>query len=92
MSTDAVGVGRGVHETDPSGDRLIADRRISRQGNSQMIAVPPAFMRRLNLYPGDTVRLTLDPEMGGYFVRPKVERVFRPPLPPAPPATSEGER
>ena len=55
-----------------------ARRKVSRQGNSLTVSIPPAFLKTLHLLPGDELELILDHEWGGWFVRPVSLRVFRP--------------
>jgi hypothetical protein len=61
--------------------RPYAERRISRQGNSLMIGIPGAFLRNLNLLPGDYVRVILYEEHGGFLVQPVMRRAQIPPPP-----------
>lgn len=46
-----------------------------------MIGIPGAFMRNLNLLPGDQVRLILYEEHGAFLVQPIVRRSQLPPPP-----------
>lgn len=55
-----------------------ARRKISKQGNSSMIAIPPEFMEWMHVYTGDDVEMIYDDEYRGFFVRPLQPRTFRP--------------
>jgi len=59
---------------DPSPDtfkvRRRARRHVTKDGNSQKIAIPPEFMSRLGILPGSDVDLILYDEHGGFFVKP----------------------
>ena len=69
---------RGVGSGTVRDDRRLVHRRVTRNGNSLTIAIPPEFLRALSLLAGDEIEEILDPSVGGIFVRPVHARPLRP--------------
>lgn len=59
--------------------RLTAYRKLSKHGNSWMIAPPRAFLKSLGLLGGEMVELVLDDYSGRFYVRPVKARRARGP-------------
>ena len=89
MRTDGPYRRRGVGTGSVRDDRRLVHRRLTRNGNSLTIAVPPEFLRALSMLAGDEVEEILDPSVGGFFVRPVRARTsYTRPLPIEPEAAA----
>lgn len=89
MSTGEPYRRRGGRDGSVRDDRRSCHRRVTRNGNSLTIAIPPEFLRALSLLAGDEIEEILDPSVGGIFVRPVHARPIGPrPLPLEPEAAA----
>lgn len=76
--TDSPG-GRGGDVASGDGSTVRKWRRkLSRQGNSLMVAVPQDCTLNLHLLPADDLIICFDPRWGGFFIRPEHPRQLRP--------------
>jgi antitoxin component of MazEF toxin-antitoxin module len=57
--------------------RLSAYRKLSKHGNSLMIAPPREFLRALGLLKGDLVELVLDDYSGRFYCKPVKRRTLK---------------
>lgn len=61
-----------------SDDHRRAIRKLSRNGNSLTVAVPPEFVSAMFVLPGDDLELVYDAEWEGVFIHALRPRTFRP--------------
>ena len=76
VSTNGTHPARGLRDEAGTSESRRAIRRLCRNGNSTTVGVPPEFLNRMHVLPGDFVELIYDDEWEGFFVR----RHVRPPI------------
>lgn len=74
-STDRAGSRRSPFLSD---DHRRCVRRLSKNGNSLTVTLPPEYVLSMYLLPGDELELVYDSEWGGVFIHALRPRTFRP--------------
>lgn len=70
---------RGTHRSKRvSDDHRRALRKLTRNGNSLTVSIPPEFLSAMHLLPGDDLELVYDHEWAGVFIHALRPRTFRP--------------
>lgn len=74
-STDRAGSPRSPRLSD---DHRRCVRRLSKNGNSLTVTLPPEYVSSMYLLPGDELELVYDAEWQGVFIHALRPRTFRP--------------